>query len=108
MATERLLDDASLVERARAMHAAGATYAQIKSELGVGTSTVSRLLGTNGAGRKPRIPSAVRERAIVLRVDGRSIPDIARDLKIARSTAWLITGSSEIRVGEASGGQDHP
>jgi hypothetical protein len=42
MATERLLDDASLVERARAMRAAGATYAQIKSELGVGTSTVSR------------------------------------------------------------------
>jgi hypothetical protein len=102
MATERPLDDAALVERARAMRAAGATYAQIKSELGVGTSTVSRMLGTHGAGRKPRIPAAVRERAIVLRVDGRSIPDIARDLKIARSTAWLLTRDIRPTTGEDS------
>ena len=102
MAKERLLDDPALVERARAMRAAGATYAQIKSELSVGTSTVSRLLGTRGTGRKPRIPAAVRERAIALRVDGRSIPDIARELKIARSTAWLFTHDIRPTTGEDS------
>jgi hypothetical protein len=33
----------------------------------------------------------VRERAIALRVDGRSVPEISRELEIARSTAWLLT-----------------
>jgi hypothetical protein len=51
MATERLLDHPALVERAQAMRVAGATYAQIRRELRVGTSTVSRLLGTQGASR---------------------------------------------------------
>jgi orotate phosphoribosyltransferase-like protein len=94
MATERLLDDASLVECARAMRAAGATYKQIKSELKVGTRTVSRLLGTTGQDRKPRIAAEIRARAETMRAAGRSIADIVQELDIARSTAWhLIRGT---------------
>jgi len=102
MATERLPDDPALVERARAMRAAGATYAQIQRELRVGTSTVSQLLGTQGAGRKRRIPIAARERAEALRIDGLSIPEIARKLGIARSSAWLLTRDIKPTAGEDS------
>jgi transposase-like protein len=102
MATERLLDDPALVERARAMRTGGATYAQIRRELGVGTSTVSRLLGTQGAGRKSRITDVVRQRATALRVDGLSIPEIARELGIARSSAWLLTRDIRPTAGEDS------
>ena len=102
MATERLLDHPALVERARAMRAAGATYAQIRKELRVGTSTVSRLLGTQGAGRKRRIPIAARERAVALRVDGLSIPHIACELGIARSSVWLLTRHIRPTAGEDS------
>ena len=91
MATERLLDHPALVERARAMRAAGATYKQIKSELKVGTSTVSQLLGTTGQVRKPRIAAEIRARAATMRAVGRSVTDIAQELDIARSTAWHLT-----------------
>lgn len=84
--------DQSLAQRAQVMRAEGATYAQIKAALGVGSSTVSRLLGTSGKGRPaPRIPAEVREEACELRRQGLSVPEIARELGIARSTAWLIT-----------------
>jgi hypothetical protein len=81
-----------LAERARSMRADGATYMEIKAALGVGTSTVSRMLGTTGRGQaRPRIPSDVRQRARELRRGGESVPEIGRELGIARSTAWLIT-----------------
>lgn len=38
-----------------------------------------------------RIPPAVRSRARDLRAQGWSIPAIARDLDIARSSAWQLT-----------------
>ncbi|HEU0042055.1 MAG TPA: hypothetical protein VFQ15_06885 [Jiangellaceae bacterium] len=79
------------MRRVRDLRDSGATYARITSELGIGTSTVSRILGTAGAGRRPRIPPDVRERARQLRVDGMSVPDIAAHLGLARSTAWLLT-----------------
>ncbi len=75
------------------MRSAGATYAQIKAELGVGSfATVGRLLGVNGkGGRRPRLSAEVRERARTLRREGWSVPQISRELRIARSTAWTIT-----------------
>jgi hypothetical protein len=102
MATERLVDDPALVERARAMRAAGATYKQIKSELNVGTSTVSRLLGTTGQGRKPRIAAETRARAETMRAAGRSVTDIAQELDIARSTAWHLTRATPRLPGTSS------
>ncbi|WP_129711001.1 hypothetical protein [Haloactinopolyspora alba] len=51
--------DAELAERVRALRTAGATCAQIKAELHVGASTISRLLGVYGKGRaRPRVPTA--------------------------------------------------
>lgn len=74
------------------MRASGATYAQIKAELGIGASTISRILGVYGKGRaKPRVTDDVKERARALRRDGRSVPEIATELGLAKSTAWLIT-----------------
>ena len=84
--------DQSLAQRAQVMRAEGATYAQIKAALGVGSSTVSKLLGNVGTGRpRPRISPEVREQARELRRQGASVPAIGRQLGIARSTAWLIT-----------------
>jgi hypothetical protein len=78
------------------MRAGGATYAEIREALGIGSSTtVSRILGIAGTGRSPgqrrRIGPALRERARALRRDGLSVPQISRELGIARSSAWLIT-----------------
>jgi hypothetical protein len=86
----RTTDD-ELVSRVRALRDAGATYVQIKAELGIGASTISRILGTYGQGRRPRVSQATKEKAASLRRDGLSVPEIARELGIAKSTAWLIT-----------------
>lgn len=89
---ERLIDDADLAERVRALRAAGATYTQIKAELRIGASTISRILGVYGKGRaRPRVTDELRGKARALRRDGRSVPEIARELGLARSTVWLIT-----------------
>ncbi|NED99581.1 terminase gpP N-terminus-related DNA-binding protein [Phytoactinopolyspora halotolerans] len=92
MKTTRLVDDDELVATVRAMRESGATYAQIKAELGIGATTISRILGVYGKGRRrPRISDDVRGRARALRVGGYSIPEIAEELGIAKSTVWLIT-----------------
>lgn len=86
------------------MRADGATYVQIKATLGVGTSTVSRMLGAAGAGKpRPRISAEVREKARALREDGMTVPDIASSLGISRSTAYLITKDIEwVRTEESA------
>lgn len=90
MKATRLVDDEELASKVRAMRESGATYAQIKDELHIGASTISRILGVYGGGR-PRIPDDVKERALALRRDGCSVPEIARELGIAKSSAWLAT-----------------
>lgn len=88
----RLIDPSELAAKVRAMRESGATYAQIKSELHVSASTISRILGVYGKGRKrPTISDDVKARALALRRDGHSVPEIAQELGIAKSTAWLIT-----------------
>lgn len=92
--------DSRLAERARAMRAEGATYAEIKESLGIGSSTVSRLLGRYGRGRpRARISNDVRRRARRLRLDGFTIPQIADEIGVARSTAWLIVHDIEPSAG---------
>ncbi len=93
MYTKNVTKDPELIRRAREMRATGATYAKIKTTLGVGSfATVARLLGVNGkGGRRPRLRPEVRERARDLRREGRSVPEISSELGIARSTAWNIT-----------------
>ncbi|NDL58489.1 helix-turn-helix domain-containing protein [Phytoactinopolyspora mesophila] len=88
----RHVDDAELVSKIHAMRESGATYAQIKTELQVGASTISRVLGVYGKGRRrPTISDDVRARALALRREGQSVPEIARELGIAKSSAWAIT-----------------
>ncbi|WP_205857062.1 hypothetical protein [Phytoactinopolyspora endophytica] len=92
MTTTRLVDDDELADKVRAMRESGASYAQIKAELHIGASTISRILGVYGKGRvKPRVSDEVRGRARALRQDGWSVPEIAEELGLARSTASLIT-----------------
>jgi hypothetical protein len=82
-----------LAEQARLMRAGGATYKQIKAELGIGSfSTISRMLGVAGKGPpRPRLGPEIRERARELRRGGKSVPEISRELKLARSTVWVLT-----------------
>lgn len=82
-----------LAERARSLRAGGATYEQIKAELGIGSfSTISRMLGVAGKGPpRPRLGPEIREQARELRRGGLSVPEISRELKVARSTVWLLT-----------------
>jgi hypothetical protein len=81
-----------LAKRARSMRADGATHAEIKARLRVGSSTVSRMLGVAGTGSpRPRITQAVREQARSLRRDGKTVPEISSELGMSRGTAWLIT-----------------
>ena len=89
---ERLIDDTELVARVHDMRAAGKSYVQIKAELKIGASTISRILGVYGKGRaRPRVTDALRGQARALRADGRSVPEIAAETGLARSTVWLIT-----------------
>jgi DNA-binding CsgD family transcriptional regulator len=87
----RIIDDAELVNKIHAMRESGATYAQIKAELQVSASTISRALGVHGKVRRPRVSEDVKTRALELRRAGHSVPEIAEELGLARSTAWLIT-----------------
>jgi hypothetical protein len=92
MMKSRHIDDAELVSKVHAMRESGATYAQIKTELQIGASTISRILGVYGKGRRrPAISDDVRTRALALRREGHSVPEIARELGIAKSSAWQIT-----------------
>ncbi|WP_197682441.1 hypothetical protein [Jiangella sp. DSM 45060] len=89
---ERLVDDTELAARVHAMRTDGKTYVEIKSELGIGASTISRILGVYGKGRaRPRVTDELRGRARALRTDGKSVPEIAQELGMAKSTVWLIT-----------------
>lgn len=89
MGGRHVSDDPELVARVRA---SGATYVQIKAELGIGASTISRILGAYGRGRaRPRVTDEVKDRARSLRRAGRSVPEIAGELALAKSTVWLIT-----------------
>lgn len=89
---ERLIDDPQLVARVHELRAAGKTYDEIRWELHIGAGTISRILGVAGKGRaRPRVAEALRERARALRADGRSVPEIAAELGMAKSTVWLIT-----------------
>lgn len=84
--------DEEITEMARAMRAEGATYKQIMATLRVGSDTVSKMLGTQGSrGGRPRVPAETRERARALRQAGKTVPEIGRELGLARSTAWQIT-----------------
>ncbi|WP_166355361.1 helix-turn-helix domain-containing protein [Phytoactinopolyspora limicola] len=92
MSQGSVVGDSDVARKIRSMRAAGATYAQIRAELRVGATTISRALGVYGLGRsRPRVSDDVRSRAIALRRDGHSVPEIAAELGIARSTAWLVT-----------------
>lgn len=92
MNDERLVDDSEIVSKVHAMRESGATYAQIKAELHIGASTISRILGVYGKGRRrPTITDDLRSRALALRRDGWSVPEIANGLGIAKSSAWVIT-----------------
>jgi hypothetical protein len=89
---ERLVDDTELVARVHDMRAAGKSYVEIKAELKIGASTISRILGVYGKGRaRPRVTDALRGQARALRQDGRSVPEIAAELGLSKSTVWLIT-----------------
>src|SRR5690606_5958533 len=50
------------------------------------------ILGAYGRGRaRPRVADEVKDRARSLRRAGRSVPEIAAALALAKSTVWLIT-----------------
>lgn len=72
------------------MRAAGATYAEIKAQLGIGSDTLARILGTHGP-RRRRLSSEEREKAREMRRKGASVPEISRAFGIAKSTAFEIT-----------------
>ena len=49
------------------------------------------MLGVAGTGSpRPRVKPEIRERARARRVDGKTVPEISRELGMSRSTAWLI------------------
>jgi hypothetical protein len=79
--------------RARELRRAGLTLAQIKAELGLRSNSqlVRWLQGvptTRPRTVRPRATDAQREHARRLREEGRSVPEIARIVGVARSTAW--------------------
>lgn len=81
-----------ITEMARAMRAQGATYKEIMATLRVGSDTVSKMLGTQGSrGGRPRVPAQTRQKALEMRWAGKTVPEIGRELGLARSTAWQIT-----------------
>lgn len=64
MGGRHLTDDTELVDRVHAMRASGATYVQIKAELGIGASAISRILGVYGKGHaKSRVTEDLKQRA---------------------------------------------
>ena len=76
-------------QRIRDLRAAGVSWSDIRTRLGVGNETVARALGPLAPPR-PRIPAEVKERARQRRREGASVPEIAEELGIARSTAWTL------------------
>jgi hypothetical protein len=74
------------------MRADGATYAQIKKALRVGSDTVGQLLGTVGTGKsRPRLSQEQRAKARELREEGWSVPEISKELGIGKTTAFELT-----------------
>lgn len=85
-------DDESLRPRAVAMRREGRSRREIKAELGIGDDRLTRLLGgepPHPRSRRPRARDDLRERARDLRGQEWSVPRIATELGVARSTAWL-------------------
>lgn len=81
-----------MAAQVRSLRANGATYDEIKKALNIGSDTVSRMLGAQGSvRRRPRIAEPVRAQARAFRHAGWSVPEIARELGLAKSTAWQIT-----------------
>jgi hypothetical protein len=99
----------------RELRAAGVSWANIRVQLGVGAKTISRAMGPLAPprGPRPRIAAEVKERARQLRLDGASVPEIAQELGIARSTAWGITKDiplsrkAEVRQSSAERGREY-
>jgi len=91
-------------ERARELRRAGRTLAQIKTELGLRSDSQLRrwLHGVPAPAwtKRPRAKNAQRERARELRKQGLSVPEIARTVGVARSSAWLWV--RDLPVPEAS------
>jgi transposase-like protein len=79
-------------QRIRELRAAGVSWTDIRVQLGVGTKTIARAMGPLAPprGPRPRIPDEVKERARQRRREGASVPEIAEELGIARSTAWTL------------------
>jgi transcriptional regulator with XRE-family HTH domain len=85
--------DATGEQRARELRLVeGLSAGQIGERLGVPARTVARWihgLPVPAWTRRPNAKDQVRARAVALRAQGWSVPDIARELGVARSTAWL-------------------
>jgi transcriptional regulator with XRE-family HTH domain len=70
----------------------GLSARRIGERLGVPQRTVARWLHgvpVPAWTKRPNGKDGLRERALALRVAGWSVPDLARELGVARSTAWL-------------------
>jgi hypothetical protein len=70
------------------------SLAQLRQHFGVSRDTMAEWLWGLPAPEWTRRPNAkddVRERAVALRREGRSVPDIAATLGVAKSTAYLWT-----------------
>jgi transposase len=94
-------------QRGRARHlrvTEGLSARQIGEMLGVPTRTVGRWLAdlpVPAWTARPNAKDDVRARAMALRSQGWSVPDIAAELAVSRSTAWLWVRDSPLdRDGE--------
>jgi transcriptional regulator with XRE-family HTH domain len=70
----------------------GLSARQIGERLGIPARTVARWLHgvpVPAWTKRPNAKDDLRERAVALRAAGWSVPDLARELGVARSTAWL-------------------
>jgi transposase-like protein len=85
-------DTEDLAERARALRRSGLSTAQIAARLGVAHNgtLAAWLIGTPPPGwtARPRAKDAERAQARALRTEGATVPEIARTLGVARSSAW--------------------
>ena len=77
-------------QRIRELRAAGVSWTDIRMRLGVGNKTIARVVGPLAPPR-PRIAAEVKERARERRRQGATVPEIATEFGIARSTAWSMT-----------------
>ncbi|HET9516968.1 MAG TPA: helix-turn-helix domain-containing protein, partial [Actinoplanes sp.] len=67
------------------------SLAQLRDHLGVTRDTLADWLWNEPVPdwtRRPRAKDALRERAVQLRTEGRTVPQIAAELSVAKSTAY--------------------